>query len=179
MYYILFAVLALVSLLVFGLMKWKRKYELPDLPLFINHLLKAGMNNGYLVITESNTKRFVQLSKYIDKATFGIELAFPKAEWSLQFYPSFLDLLKKKDIEYTIIEKLDNEDLEFIKIDFRKDSEKAFDLVKDIFIDVFECDDGLKLFLKLHNVSPWDERINSSDHAALGIKDGLKTLKKK
>ena len=136
------------------------------------------MNNGYLVITEINSKYFVQLAKYIYRNTYGIELTFPKAEWSSNYYDDLLVILKQQNIDYEIIEKVGNDDLEFIKVDFKKDSEGAFELVKKIFIQVFGFDNDLKLFLELNNVSPWNESIDSSSSTALGIKDGLKTLKK-
>lgn len=71
----------------------------------IRDLLNRGYNGGFLIISISWSKCFLQLIKYIKApGDFGIELCFPKAKWSIYLFDKFALYCKVKTskIKYSI-----------------------------------------------------------------------------
>lgn len=120
----------------------------------ISDLLKRGYNGGFLIIDISHTKYFLQLRKYINApGEYGIELCFPNAVWSNEYFKTLVDLCKNGGINYSIAKRNEKDALEFLCIDFAKDEHKAHKFVKRILLEVFKVDDDIKLFVRLENAT--------------------------
>ena len=113
----------------------------------MNDLLKRGYDGGFLLINISNTKRFLQVRKYINApGKYGIELAFPKAPWSIPYFDSVCALCDRNGQPYTIAQDKFNGPLSFLYADFGKDVEKAFFMIREILIKTMGVSENDKLF---------------------------------
>jgi len=127
----------------------------------IHDLLKRGYNGAYLMIDVSGMNYFLQLRKYIRiPGDYGIELCFPNAEWSSNFFKKLIELSEKEEVESSITEKNNDESLEFLCIDFKRDGDKAFQFVKRVLLQVFEVDKNVRLFVRLENATTEDKLID-------------------
>jgi hypothetical protein len=127
----------------------------------ISDLLRRGYNGAFLVIDVSHTKYFLQLRKYISApGEYGIELFFPNAKWSINFFNKLIDLCENEKIRYSLTKKNDNEQLEFLCIDFAKNSHDAYSFIKRILLEVFEVNEDTKLFIRLENATTEDVLID-------------------
>jgi len=123
--------------------------------------LKQGYDGGFLIINISRSKNFLQLRKYINApGDFGIELCFPNAKWSSQFFEKLKNLCIKSIIDYSITKEDPSGPLEFLYIDFGKDAHKAHEHVKKILLEIFELDENAKLFARLENATIEDKLID-------------------
>jgi hypothetical protein len=153
-------VLACLGILVLRGMKGPA-HSLESLERPIKDLLKRGYDGGFLVIDISRSKYFIQLRKYINTpGDYGIELCFPNAKWSSQFFDKLIAFCIKEGIEYSIAKESANGSLEFLYIDFDKDSNRAHNYVKKILQEIFELDVNTKLFIRLENATLEDELID-------------------
>jgi hypothetical protein len=128
----------------------------------IRGLLKQGFNGGFLVITVDGSNKFLQLDKYIRApGDYGIELAFPKAEWSLQYYDRLLTFCESHAIPYRLSSSSPMDPLEFLFIDFGRDYVRANDIVKKILMTVLEVPKDNRVYFQLENASPEDRLVDS------------------
>lgn len=121
----------------------------------IEDLLVRGYNGGFLIIDASGTNYFIQLRKYIITSdNYGIELSFPKAEWSRKFFPKLIIFCKQNDIKYQISKDQSTQNaLEFLQVDFGKDINRAHNCIKRIFTEIFGLSKDIKIFVRLENAS--------------------------
>lgn len=121
----------------------------------IEDLLVRGYDGGFLIIDASGTNYFTQLRKYIITSdNYGIELSFPKAEWSKDFFTQLVAFCDQNGIKYKISkDRSIQKPLEFLQVDFGKDANKAHALIKRIFIEIFGLSENAKLFVRLENAS--------------------------
>ncbi len=151
---------------------------LDDLETAIEQLLKRGYNCGYLVIKVSYTCKFVQLRKYITgPGDFGVQLAFPKARWSRAYFDHVEKICRSIDSAMCWVG--DVEGMEFLYMDFGKDSKKASRCVAEILAKVFGVSSTTKLFVSLNHSAIWDELIDTPDKCSSEpLKETLKRAKK-
>lgn len=136
-------------------------YTLESIEDAINALLKRGYNGGFLVINIAKSEYFIQLRKYIrGPGDYGILLAFPHAEWSQGLFPQLKEFCESHGITYFIEVEKALKPLEFLHVDFEKDSAKAHNVVKGIILEVFGFDKDVKLFGKLEHGSVKDELVD-------------------
>ena len=127
----------------------------------ISDLLNRGYNGAFLIIDISHTKYFLQLRKYINApGEYGIELCFPNANWSNKFIQKLTELCNHEEIKYSITKENDKESLEFLCIDFDKDSHVAYKFVRRILLEIFKVDEAVKLFVRLENATTEDNLID-------------------
>ena len=121
----------------------------------IEDLLVRGYDDGFLIIDASGTNYFIQLRKYIITSdNYGIELSFPKAEWSKKFFIQLIDYCDRSGIKYSLSKEDSMKNaLEFLHIDFGKDVNKAHGLIKKIITEIFGLSKSTKLFVRLENAS--------------------------
>ncbi len=132
-----------------------------DLQDFPAHLLKRGFNGGSLTIRVIFSKKYIRLKKYIySNENYGIALHFPNVKWSCKYYQKLLDYCLENKISFKI---LIIRDVDFLYVDFRKDSKAAYRLIKTIVLDIFNLDRKVKLSFELKNVHLKDELVNDPD----------------
>ena len=132
------------------------KYKLEWLYRPIDYLLQRGYDMGFLVIEFPYSKKFVQLRKYVHSdIDYGIELGFPRVKWSIQYFDEIEDFCITNKIPYSIEKNAYKEPaLDFLYIDFGKDSKKAYDIVRKILVEVFGADENTKFFVQLSGAEP-------------------------
>ena len=127
----------------------------------IKDLLKRGYDGGFLIIDISYSRKFLQLRKYIKSpGDYGIELAFPRAKWTVLTFDKLEKLCMESNFQYSIVKEVVNGPLEFLYIDFGRDFSKAHQVVTKILLEVFDVNSDVKLFVRLENATIEDELIS-------------------
>ena len=107
-------------------------------------LLKRGYDGAFAVFRHRETGRFIQFLKYVTpEGKVGLEMHFPRADWSAPFYPKVLDALRQRGVEF---ERLaidrrvvpDPDTTEFAYVDFGSDIDLATTVAEDIVADALE-----------------------------------------
>ena len=152
---IFFAVLAFF---IYIAMK-RRPRKLADLNVALDILLKRGFDCGVLIVDHAKSKNFVQFRKYIQKkGVYGIELGFPNVEWSKEFIPDVKMQADKYDLIISKPPWAEDKDA-FLVIDFVRDTDKAYQFMRAIFLDVFGASEDDIYYARLDGVSVKDELI--------------------
>ena len=131
------------------------------LPKYFKMLLYRGYESAFMIIKSKKDKKFLQFSKHIIKINeVDLELGFPLASWSQPYYEKLHDVLKKENIDYLIIPKKNDKELEFTDVNCKDNIEFCIKLVEIIFIQVFDYDkEDLVFNITLENGSPEDVKI--------------------
>ena len=129
-------------LLLVGWRAWLASKGVPksleELKGALEQLLEWGRSNGFLVITPIGSNAFIQFNKYMLSATeAGLELSFPRAAWSRDYFSAVEQLCDGEAIEYRIEHRPDNH-MEFLTIDCRDDIPLAHKLTAQILTRVFD-----------------------------------------
>jgi hypothetical protein len=104
----------------------------------LEQLLKSGFDQGFVIFQFKDGGRFIQFRKYIHaKGDYGLELAFPKADWSVEFFPLVARCCDRLNISHTVGPHTRGDGLEFLHADLGRDTDMAFRLVCSIVDDVF------------------------------------------
>jgi len=128
----------------------------------IRGLLRQGYNGGYLIIDVTRSKKFLRLDKYIRApGDYGIELAFPKAEWSFAYYHRLLDFCTSRGIGYRISASVPGDPMEYLFIDFGNDHVRANAIVREVLLIVLDVPQNHPVYFKLENATPEDRLIDS------------------
>jgi hypothetical protein len=135
--------------------------------LYLEALLYRGYDGGYMIIEAPDRRRFIQFSKYIkNERVAGLQFDFPRAPWSEEYFGPLKALLDRRN--YTNeIEKVDpapkqrlkNQVVEFLVIDLDQDLDKASELSKLVFLEVFRLNPSDTVTLWFVDVSIHDEKI--------------------
>jgi len=156
--YIAIAVLILIAGFVLRAAKGAPR-TLDTLSGALADLLKRGYDGGFLIISISYSRRFLQIRKYIRQpGNYGIELAFPKAKWSLSCFDAVRDLCRRRGLDSRVS---DEGVLDFLYADFGTNVSEANDCVKEILADIFGVSSKATLFVKLENATVEDELIET------------------
>lgn len=124
-------------------------------------LLRQGYNGGFLIISVEQSQKFVQLNKYIQgPGRIGLELAFPRAAWSVDFYPSLERWCKAKKVPYRISRSGHEDPLEFLFVDLGRDVAYVHGFVSDVFREILGVNDS-RLFCRLENATVEDRLIDA------------------
>jgi len=131
-----------------------RRYSISELSIAIDALLKRGFNGGFLVIKRWSNPEFLQLRKYIkDPSDYGIELCFPRANWSVAYFDSVSRYCDSNNFEYRSEIWNDQDGMEFLVVDFGQDVRGASGFVVEIFREVFSVDEQESFRIRLGNSS--------------------------
>lgn len=151
-----------IGVVLLGAFFWRaskgvaRPLEGLDFP--IRGLLRQGYDGGFLVINRYRASPFVQLRKYIHGiGDYGIELAFPLADWAEPYRAKLEEILKELGLEY---ELQDNRGLLFIYVDFERDVALAHSVVVAILTRVFSWSKDTRCFTLMENADPRDVLID-------------------
>jgi hypothetical protein len=161
------ALLISIALLA-GLVVWKignrpriHKVSLRYLSRYVGALFRRGYNQGFMVIQDPASDRFVQLSKYIrPDSIVGLRCDFPKAAWSAQYYARVEKELCDREIPFSAFDtKSASGVTEFLVIDLESDPDAAVKLVRLILQDVFGFPANYVVNIHFRNISVRDEMI--------------------
>ena len=131
-----------------------------DLSNLFKVLLYRGYDGGLMFIEAPDRKRFLQFRKYIkSKSNVGIELGFPLAPWSGEYYEIVKESLERKGIDYSIAGTSGRVTTEFLLIDLKQDVGKGVEVARLILGEVFGLIPDETISLYYVNVSPKEERI--------------------
>lgn len=136
----------------------------PDFPAIrskLDGLLKSGYDRSVFVITFNKSELFLQFRKYIHaKGDYGIELGFPLAPWSKNYGPALRDHCLTNGIAFTVGPEVEGDFLEFLHVDFGKDSEAAFCMAESIVTEVFRISLDSPYDWEFSSVNPFGELID-------------------
>lgn len=131
----------------------------------IDDLLKRGFQGATLVIEHTSSPRFLQFAKYIHgKGVYGVEMGFPRAEWSKHYYDevkAYCKLHEIRHIEETAGDGSD--DMLFLNVDCGKNSKVAYELTSQILLSIFELTEADTFFVRLDNASTEDLLIDQKN----------------
>jgi hypothetical protein len=152
--------LGVVAVLLFvGWRVWLASKGVPksleELRSALQQLLEWGRSNGFIVITPIGSNSFLQFNKYMLTSTEGgLELSFPRAGWSRQYFSSVERLCDREAINYRIEHRPDSH-MEFLTIDCKNDIQLAHKLAAQILTQVFRTPDaeaGKKFRVLFYNI---------------------------
>lgn len=150
------AVLVIAGLTVFVLNATKgvsRSYE--DLKRPLQDLLSRGLENATLIIDHKRSHRFVQFKKYTrSREQSGIELFFPKAEWSREYFERLQNYCQIEGFSTRSVFGDDENRMEFLCIDLNGDVEKAHAVLGNVLQKIFGLSPKEKYYVLLQNAKP-------------------------
>ncbi len=109
-------------------------------PEVIAWALRHCFHQGFIVIEDRESNRFVQFRKYIPVLTkhgYGLEFAFPNAPWSKPYLPKLREALGEDGIPFREARETHGDVTSFIYVDCGQDTEMAVDLARRCFFDIF------------------------------------------
>lgn len=111
--------------------------SLPELKNALRQLLEWGADTGFVVIIPRGTKYFVQFKSYILRdGRRGMEMSFPKADWSKQFFGRLQQYCDANGVGYEI-RIGENDPMSFLVVDCQTDIDRAHDLIKAVVGEIF------------------------------------------
>ncbi len=120
----------------------------------IEDLLTRGFDGGFLIIDHAKSEKFLQLSKYVvDSKKSGIELGFPKADWSEGFYDDLKEYCLSRNLDFREDIPQGENELFFININFNDDSDLAFRTVKEVLANILRVGLGETFYVRLVHAS--------------------------
>lgn len=126
--------------------------SLPELKRSLTDLLEWGSEKGVLIITPRGTNRFVQFNRYeLSTGRHGLELAFPDADWSREFFRQLRQYCDDMGIAYDVRAGV-NHPMPFLTIDCQTDIDKAHDLVTCIVERIFGMRPDSKYHVLFYNL---------------------------
>jgi len=112
-------------------------HSLPELKRSLRQLLECGANTGFIIITPRGTKYFIQFNSYVLRdGRRGMEMAFPNADWSKEFFARLKAYCDANGIAHEIQFGNDHP-MRFLVVDCQADIDRTHDLIKGIVGDVF------------------------------------------
>lgn len=128
----------------------------------LDQLLRQGFDQGFVIFKFSGGECFIQFRKYVHaKGDYGLELAFPKADWSRDMFPLVAECCEKNDVPYTVSPHNTGDDMEFLHADVGQDTDAAFRLVGGIVDDAFQIPRGTEYTLEWDSVDATGGLIDS------------------
>ena len=136
-----------------------------DLTTYIETLLKRGHNGGHMTIETRRKGEFLQISKYIEKPRiFGLQMDFPQADWSTQYYKNVQSLLHSYNVPFNLqkTELEEGQVREFISADLKRDMKVTNEVIGEILTDIFKLPIHHPVIITFSGVSPRDEMIDGA-----------------
>lgn len=138
-----------------------------DFHRYLEVLLYRGYDRGFMIMEAPDRRRFIQFSKYIkNEKNVGLQFDFPRAPWSEEYFGSLKAVLDQRDYEYQIQHvnpspkhRLENQVSEFLVVDLGQYLDKASELSKLVFLEVFKLNPSDTVALWFVHISVHDEKI--------------------
>jgi hypothetical protein len=114
--------------------------------------------NSLFIVEAPATERYMQFTKCITDTGVTIQLQFPRAPWSLQYYDEVQELLKQGEYYYKIWpvrpeDKFAPEIDQFIVVYLERDLQQAIILTKLILLEIFKLKPSDTALVWFGNVS--------------------------
>jgi hypothetical protein len=134
---------------------------LAEVPGYLQTLLRRGYDRAFIIITDIPTDRFVQFAKYVrPQREIGLQLGFPRVEWSEEFYEAVQAFLEAHDIPFSIQPTGAPPVTEMLHVDCGRDVDRATFLVERIFRDIFAIPADRSFRVRGEGMSFKDELID-------------------
>lgn len=133
-----------------------RKIPQLDLETYLDILLRSGFEGGFIVIRLPKDPRFIQFARRYEGHP-GLELGFPNAPWSREYFRVLQQVLQRHEIPYftkRMAEEGEEPVTEFLYVNSGEDVYAAGDLSRTIFQEVFGLDEDTRVELYFRDVSP-------------------------
>jgi hypothetical protein len=160
-------VVAIGTILVLAVIRARRRAKaddrrtLAEVKDYLQTLLRRGYDRAFIVITDIPTDRFVQFAKYVrPQREIGLQLGFPRAEWSEAFYEKVQALLEDHDIPFSIQPTGARPVTEMLHVDCGRDVDRAIFLIERIFRDIFAIPADRSFRVRGEGMSFKDELID-------------------
>lgn len=114
---------------------------------------KRGLNHSTLVIDKLFSKKFVQFRKLIDGGESNIQLSFPNANWSKEYYPKVMKIVNNNNLDFSITQGEQSDKMEFLYINCKKGVELAHTVMVKILLEVFKEDPNSRFHVMLNNAT--------------------------
>ncbi|MEM7049909.1 MAG: hypothetical protein AAF604_09620 [Acidobacteriota bacterium] len=133
-----------------------------ELEKYLDRLLRSGLEGGLAIIEVPKTEEFIQFKKiFKPNRRFSIELGFPLAPWSTEFYSQVREILESNNWAYFRSSTGDETVREFTLADFGNDVKPAGDCSRLILREAFRLQPEDTVTVLLQSISPRDEVISS------------------
>lgn len=104
----------------------------------VEHALRYCLNRGSMIVADRNSKHHVLFRKYIlRERELGLEFGFPDAEWSRPHVPALRAELTTRGIPFREVLESYGTNIAIIHVDCGRDMDKAVDLARLCFFDLF------------------------------------------
>lgn len=117
----------------------------------LEQLLRSSLENPIITIRPKfvpNT--FLQFSRYpVDSSSYGIELAFPQAQWSESYFPKVVTLASKSGEEYEIVED-EKHGLRFVFVKFGASTKRAARFAENVLTEVLGFPDTYRFRVRMN-----------------------------
>jgi hypothetical protein len=104
----------------------------------LRHLLTCNLEVALLTVRPKFSQaKFVQFARYqADDGAYGLELAFPNAPWSEDFFPKVVTAASRQGLPYEI-EEAEGDVARFVFVKFGGSVESAAEFAKTILNEIF------------------------------------------
>lgn len=127
----------------------------------LDRLLRQGYDRGCVVVAFKGTDAFIQFRKYIHaKGDHGLELGFPDAEWSREFFPHLSEWCGQNGFAYDLDRNSQGGGLDFLYVDTGNDLDAAMRLVEGIVTDIFGLEPDSPFSYRIDSISELGEEID-------------------
>ncbi len=140
----------------------------------IAYLLRSGFRGAWVRLRPavSDSKLAIQFDKYIrGPGDYGIELVFPVLKWSRAFAPQVEAYCQDKDLPLRIRPKLSSHAREAIFVDCGQDPERAFELARHIWVEIFGLEASAPHRIERYGLSTDGELVDKPDQKPLSFSE--------
>ena len=117
----------------------------------LQDLIERGRGDGYVILRLEGSNRFIQFNKYTNQGGDGIELSFPNADWSREYFGKLQSVCNAEGIPYRVSTGSDG--MSFVDIDCGIDIDFALGLVNTINARVFCTPTSPRYVVSLRNAT--------------------------
>jgi len=133
-----------------------------EIPRYLETLLHRGYDQGFVIIRDPQSDKFIQFAKYIDDVgRVGLRFDFPLAPWSSRYYQKLKDAFMERDILFEVVHTGESPVEEFVAVDVGDRLPLARNIVRLVLQEVFEVASGVRFNISFERVSPKNELVSS------------------
>lgn len=131
------------------------------MPEVIRFALRYCLHQGSIDISDRNSEHFVQFQKYILlNGKYGLEFCLPKTGWSKPYFSKLRDTLTADGVLFQESRESDEDVTALIRVDCGQDIDKATDLARRCFFEIFDLAQDTRFKLEASNFSTSHDDID-------------------
>lgn len=119
----------------------------------LGQLLECDIPSAFLTVRPRfSWNKFIQYSQYATGTKpreLELELAFPRANWSDEYFPKVVSLAAAEGLPYEVLEHASPE-LPFVCVRFGTSTSRAAEFGKRVLIDIFEFDANYEFRVRIN-----------------------------